>query len=173
MGTNKNYRMVQDLADILRINRERTNIFTKAAYYCENLPLKTLLNREVDNSSDSAIGIRRLLINHCEIESEPKMAGPVFLMWLDFKPSFPEPVLRIQLQSFVVADLVTLRCYQLMMASDYMDGVSKNLLEFQYQFHLNIYGKLKDFQLSQLNMEKRNVSSGVNPENSRPVLSAS
>jgi hypothetical protein len=151
-----NHRIVQDLADILHINRERSDVFSNAAYRCERIPLKMLLNQEADNSGDSAIGIERLLVAHYEIEFKPKPAGHIYMMWSEFKPSFLEPELSIQLKHYEIADVLTILFYQSIINRDYVDSISKSLLEFQYQFHLNIYRNLKSFQLSLLEPEKRN-----------------
>ncbi len=143
--------MIQDLADILHINQERVNGYNKSAYGCGNMHLKMLLNRELDNARDSIRSIKRLLNDRFETESEPKTKGQLFCIWSDFRPSFDEIDLNIQLHTFEMADLLTLQCYRLLIARPYIDTISKSLLEFQYQNHLSIYNSMKGFRAAYRN----------------------
>ena len=143
--------IIQDLADILHIHQERVNGYNKRAYGCPNMQLKMLLNRELDNARDSINSLRRLLVDRFEIESEPKTKGQLFSIWSDFKPSFDDVDLNIQLHTFEMADLLTLQCYRLITGRPYIDEISKNLLEFQYQKHLAIYSSMKAYRAAYRN----------------------
>lgn len=143
--------ITQDLADILHINQERVNGYNKSAYNCQNMHLKMLLNRELDNARDSINSLRYLLADRFDIKSESENKGQLFSIWSDFKPSFDEADLNIQLHTFEMADLLTLQCYRLIIARPYIDDVSKNLLEFQYQKHLSIYNGMKAFRAAYRN----------------------
>jgi hypothetical protein len=138
--------MTQDLADILHINQERVNGYNKSAYNCQNMQLKMLLNRELDNARDSINSLRHLLVERFEMGSEPENKGQLFSIWSDFKPSFDEADVNIQLHTYEMADLLTLQCYRLIIARPYIDDISKNLLEFQYQKHVSIYNGMKAFR---------------------------
>ena len=138
--------LIQDLTDILEINRQRVTGFNAGAYGCENLPLKMLLNRDLDNSRDSVLALKRLLFDRFEITSGLAPTGQLFRIWFDFKPSFDEVGMELLLPSVESADLLTLQCYRLLITRTYMDIISKNLLEFQYQNQLTIYTSLKGFR---------------------------
>ena len=143
--------MIQDLADILHINQERVIGYNKSAYNCQNMLLKMLLNRELDNARDSINSLRHLLAERFEIKSEPENEGQLFSIWSDFKPSFDDIDLDIQLHTFEMADLLTLQCYRIIIARPYLDDISKNLLEFQYEKHVSIYNSMKVFRAAYRN----------------------
>lgn len=143
--------IIQDLADILHLNQERVTGYNKRAYSCPNMQLKMLLNRELDNARDSINSLRRLLVDRFEMESNPESKGQLFSIWSDFKPSFDEADLNIQLHTFEMADLLTLQCYRLIMGRPYLDDITKSLLEFQYQKHLSIYNSMKAFRAAYRN----------------------
>ncbi len=138
--------IVQDLSDILHINQERAIGYNKSAYGCENLHLKMLLNRELDHARDAVFSLKRLLSQRFNTGSEIESTGQLLCMWSDFKPCFDEIGINTQLQAFEMADLLTLQCYRLAIARPYIDVVSKNLLEFQYQSSVSIYTNIKVFR---------------------------
>jgi len=137
--------IIQDLSDLLRINQERVIGYNKSAYACENFHLKMLLNRELDQARDAVFSLKQLLKEKFNIESL-EASGQLFLMWSDFKPSFDECGTETQLQAFEMADLLTLKCYRLAIARSYVDAMSKNLLEFQYQKSMSIYANIKAYR---------------------------
>lgn len=140
--------VVQDLRDILHILQERVKGYNASAYNAENLQLKMLLHRELDNTRDCIIGIKRLLIEHFGGFSEEEITGHLFGIWSDFKPSFTETDLDLQFESFELADLLTIQCYQLLLSRPYLDSNSRNLLEFQYQNNLAIFKSIKSFRIA-------------------------
>lgn len=144
--------IVQDLRDILQILQERVKAYNASAYNTENLQLKMLLHRELDNTRDCIIGIKRLLIEHFEGLSQEEITGHLFGIWSDFKPSFSETDLDLQFESFEMADLLTIQCYQLILSRPYLDSNSRNLLEFQYQNNLTVFKSIKNFRMAHSNM---------------------
>lgn len=138
--------IIQDLADILQINQDRVIGYNKSAYSCENLHLKMLLNRELDHARDAIFSLKWLLSERFDTKTDIETTGQLFCMWSDFRPSFDEAGINTQLQAFEMADLLTLQCYRLAIAKPYLDIVSKNLLEFQYQNSVSIYANIKAFR---------------------------
>ena len=143
MVMDTNFLVEQDLTDLLQINRERVKEYNTGAYRCENLQLKMLLNRELDNSRDLIFGLKQLLVKRFDIPSDSETRGHLFKLWSDFKPLIALSDPTSQLHSFQKSDLLTLQCYHLVIARPYMDVVAKHLLKFQYQNSLSLYNSLK------------------------------
>lgn len=146
MTTNDYVLLVQDLADILQMNRERVAAYNKSAYLCSDMHLKMLLNRELDNSRDNILAIKRLLMEHFGIDGEQENHGELFGLWADFKPSFDAADMSTQLLSFERADLLTLHCYHLLLSRTYVDITTKNLIEFCDLTNVAIYNSIKKYR---------------------------
>lgn len=146
MSTQDYLLLVQDLADILQLNRERVAVYNKSAYYCSDMTLKMLLNRELDNSRDNILAIKRLLMEHFGIDGESENHGELFGVWTDFKPSFDEADMNAQLLSFERADLLTLHCYHLLLSRAYVDITTRNLIEFCDLTNVAIYHSIKKYR---------------------------
>jgi len=140
-----NILIVQDLADILRINQERATGYNKCAYSSLDLNLKTLLHRELDNARDTIFGIRRHLNDRFEINGSHDSIGEIYCLWYDLKPSFEVVSLDSQLESFEKADLLTLQCYHMVIARPYIDKHTRSLLEFYDQCTTSVYSSLHSF----------------------------
>ncbi|MBL7856512.1 MAG: hypothetical protein JNM57_02395 [Cyclobacteriaceae bacterium] len=140
---NSNASIRQDLMDIIHIHHERVAGFNKAAYSCENLHVKMLLNKEVDQTRDSISLVRRLLMGRFDTACEFSAKGPLFDMWKASKPAFDGVDVYAQLLDFELAGLLTLQCYCLAKERSYIDTISKDLLEFQYQDNLVSYHNMK------------------------------
>ena len=138
--------LVQDLTDIVQVNRERVAAYNKCAYHCSDMVLKMLLNRELDNSRDNILAIKRLLMEHFGIDGEQENRGELFCFWTAFKPSFEEADMTTQLLSFERADLLTLHCYQLLLSRTCLDTTTKNLIEFCDLTNTAIYNSIKKFR---------------------------
>jgi hypothetical protein len=138
--------IVQDLVDILHINQERVREYNKSAYGCDNIQLKMVLNRELDNARDSIITIKRLLRERFGIMDEIETCGQLFSMWSDFKPLFGEYGMNTLLLTLERADVLMLQCYKVVITRPYVDDISKDILEYQYQNNLSIYNTIKAFR---------------------------
>lgn len=138
--------IVQDLTDILQMNKERVEAYNTSAYRCENLQLKMLLHRELDHSRDCILALKRELRDHYEITTDVASTGQLFAMWADFKPFMVATDLALCLECIEMTDLLTLQCYSFVIVRPYLAGYSKSLLEFQYQTSLSIYQSLKAFR---------------------------
>ncbi len=149
MDTNK--LIVQDITDILQMNKERVETYKTSAYSCENLQLKMLLHRELDHVRDCILALKRVLKDHYELSTDVATTGQLFAMWSNFKPSLIETELALRLEFIEMTDLLALQCYSLVISRPYLAGYSKSLLEFQYQTNLSIYQSLKAFRGSHSN----------------------
>ena len=138
--------IIQDLSDLLRINQERVLGFNKSAYGCENQHLKLLLNKEMDHARDNVSSLKRMLSERFSIESSTESTGQLFEIWSDFRPAFDNSIMSTQLHTYEMADSLTLQCYRLAIARPYLDTISKNLLEFQYQKSVSIHANIKAFR---------------------------
>ncbi len=143
--------ILEDLADILHVNVERANGYNVSAYACENMPLKMLLNRELDNTRDSILSLRKLLRERFSTDTDPESNGQLRSIWSDFRPSFKEGDMNIQLHSYEMADLLTLQCYRVAMSRPHIDAISKSTLEFLYQNLLSVYTSVKAFRATHRN----------------------
>lgn len=146
MNTNDYLLLIQDLADIVQMNRERVAAYNKSAYHCSDMHLKMLLNRELDNGRDNILAVKRLLMEHFGIDGEHQSHGELFYVWSEFKPSFEEADMSAQLLSFERADLLMVHCYHLLLSRAYVDITTKNLIEFCDLTNVAIYNSIKKFR---------------------------
>ena len=140
--------IIQDLIDILHISSERLNSFNKTANDCDNLQLKMILNKEIDQTHNSILAIKRLVFERFDFTIAYETKGPLFSMWNEFKPTLDAADQSSQLLDFEMADLLTLQCYCLVITRPYIDDITKRLLEYHYQNHLVCYYNMKAFRRS-------------------------
>lgn len=145
---NSNALIIQDLIDILHISDERINDFNKTANNFDNLQINMLLRKEIDQTQNSILAIKRLVLERFDFSIGYETKGPLFSMWNEFKPTLDATDESTQLLDFEMADLLTLQCYCLVITRPYIDDITKSLLEYHYQNHLVCYYNIKAFRKS-------------------------
>lgn len=140
--------MLQDLSDLVQINAQRAEAYNKRAYLCNDLQLKMLLNREIDNARDHASALKRVIHERFEGKGPQETTGQLFHMWSDFSPTFQAEDFAIELHAFEMSDLLILQCYRLVLSRPYLDSTLRLLLECQYYNTNTIYITMKSFNES-------------------------
>jgi hypothetical protein len=148
--------MLQDLSDLLHINSHRADAYNKCAYLCEDMQLKMLLNREVDNCRDHVLALKRAIHDRFDGKGQLAITGQLFNMWSDSSPSFHAESFAVELSAFETSDFLVLQCYLLVLSRPYLDSTLKLLLECQCSNSNTIYSGMKAFNESFATNEFRN-----------------
>jgi len=148
--------MLQDLSDLIQINSQRADAYNKCAYLCEDLQLKMLLNREMDNCRDHVLALKRAIHDRFDGKEQLANTGQLFNLWSNSSPSFRAESFALELCAFETSDYLVFQCYSLVLSRPYLDSTLKLLLECQCSNSNTIYSAMKAFNESFVTNEFRN-----------------